>query len=46
VLLTHSCTAALEMSAILAGVALGDEVNVPFASMSNPFAPIHSGGAD
>jgi dTDP-4-amino-4,6-dideoxygalactose transaminase len=40
VLLTHSCTAALEMSAILAGVGPGDEVIVPswtFVSTANAF---------
>lgn len=39
-LLTHSCTAALEMSAILAGVAPGDEVIMPsftFVSTANAF---------
>ncbi len=38
VLLTHSCTAALEMSAILAGIAPGDEVIMPsytFTSTAN-----------
>jgi dTDP-4-amino-4,6-dideoxygalactose transaminase len=41
VLLTHSCTAALEMSAILANVGPGDEVIVPsytFVSTANAFA--------
>jgi len=40
-LLTHSCTAALEMSAILADIQLGDEVIMPsytFASTANAFA--------
>ena len=40
-LLTHSCTAALEMSAILAGIEPGDEVIVPsfsFVSCANAFA--------
>ena len=40
VLLTHSCTAALEMSAILAGVGPGDEVILPswtFVSTANAF---------
>jgi len=40
VLLTHSCTAALEMSAILAGVGPGDEVIMPsftFVSTANAF---------
>ena len=39
-LLTHSCTAALEMSAILAGIEDGDEVIMPsytFASTANAF---------
>jgi dTDP-4-amino-4,6-dideoxygalactose transaminase len=39
-LLTHSCTAALEMSAILAGIAPGDEVIMPsytFVSTANAF---------
>ena len=39
-LLTHSCTAALEMSAILAGVEPGDEVIMPsytFVSTANAF---------
>lgn len=39
-LLTHSCTAALEMAAILAGVGPGDEVILPsftFASTANAF---------
>lgn len=39
-LLTHSCTAALEMSAILAGVEAGDEVIMPsftFVSTANAF---------
>ena len=38
--LTHSCTAALEMSAILAGIAPGDEVIMPsytFVSTANAF---------
>src|SRR6185436_10510951 len=38
VLLTHSCTAALEMSAILAGIGPGDEVIMPsytFTSTAN-----------
>jgi dTDP-4-amino-4,6-dideoxygalactose transaminase len=41
VLLTHSCTAALEMSAILANVGPGDEVIMPsytFVSTANAFA--------
>lgn len=40
VLLTHSCTAALEMSAILAGIEPGDEVIMPsytFTSTANAF---------
>jgi dTDP-4-amino-4,6-dideoxygalactose transaminase len=40
-LLTHSCTAALEMAAILAGIAPGDEVIMPsftFVSTANAFA--------
>jgi dTDP-4-amino-4,6-dideoxygalactose transaminase len=40
VLLTHSCTAALEMSAILCGVGPGDEVIMPsftFVSTANAF---------
>src|SRR5881227_4222995 len=40
VLLTHSCTAALDMSAILAGVGPGDEVIMPsftFVSTANAF---------
>src|SRR6185436_19761394 len=40
VLLTHSCTAALEMTAILAGVGPGDEVILPsytFVSTANAF---------
>lgn len=39
-LLTHSCTAALEMSALLAGIEPGDEVIVPsftFVSTANAF---------
>jgi dTDP-4-amino-4,6-dideoxygalactose transaminase len=39
-LLTHSCTAALEMAAILSGVGLGDEVIMPsytFVSTANAF---------
>lgn len=39
-LLTHSCTAALEMSAILAGIQPGDEVIMPsftFVSTANAF---------
>jgi len=39
-LLTHSCTAALEMAAILAGVEVGDEVIMPsytFVSTANAF---------
>ncbi len=39
-LLTHSCTAALEMAAILAGIAPGDEVILPsytFVSTANAF---------
>ena len=39
-LLTHSCTAALEMAAILAGVRSGDEVIMPsytFVSTANAF---------
>jgi dTDP-4-amino-4,6-dideoxygalactose transaminase len=39
-LLTHSCTAALEMAAILSGVAPGDEVIMPsftFVSTANAF---------
>ncbi|MFC1698984.1 dTDP-4-amino-4,6-dideoxygalactose transaminase [Candidatus Omnitrophota bacterium] len=40
VLLTHSCTAALEMAAILAGIEPGDEVILPsftFVSTANAF---------
>ena len=40
-LLTHSCTAALELSAILAGIEPGDEVIMPsftFVSTANAFA--------
>ncbi len=40
-LLTHSCTAALEMAAILADIQPGDEVIMPsytFVSTSNAFA--------
>ncbi len=40
-LLTHSCTAALEMSALLAGIGRGDEVIMPsftFVSTANAFA--------
>ena len=40
ILLTHSCTAALEMSAILCGVGHGDEVILPsftFVSTANAF---------
>jgi len=40
-LLTHSCTAALEMAAILAGIEVGDEVIMPsftFVSTANAFA--------
>jgi dTDP-4-amino-4,6-dideoxygalactose transaminase len=40
-LLTHSCTAALEMAAILAGIGPGDEVIMPsftFVSTANAFA--------
>src|SRR5262245_3824550 len=39
-LLTHSCTAALEMAAILAGLEAGDEVILPsytFVSTANAF---------
>jgi dTDP-4-amino-4,6-dideoxygalactose transaminase len=39
-LLTHSCTAALEMAALLAGIAPGDEVVMPsftFVSTANAF---------
>ena len=39
-LLTHSCTAALEMAAILAGIAPGDEIIMPsftFVSTANAF---------
>lgn len=39
-MLTHSCTAALEMAAILSGVGLGDEVIMPsftFVSTANAF---------
>ena len=39
-LLTHSCTAALEMAAILAGIQPGDEVIMPsytFVSTANAF---------
>lgn len=41
VVLTHSCTGALEMSALLAGVGPGDEVILPsftFVSTANAFA--------
>jgi dTDP-4-amino-4,6-dideoxygalactose transaminase len=41
VLMTHSCTGALEMSALLAGVGPGDEVIMPsftFSSTANAFA--------
>lgn len=41
VLLTHSCTGALEMAALLAGVGPGDEVIMPsftFTSTANAFA--------
>lgn len=41
VLLTHSCTAALEMSAVLCGIEPGDEVIMPsytFVSTANAFA--------
>lgn len=41
VLLTHSCTAALEMSALLLGIRPGDEVIIPsytFVSTANAFA--------
>ncbi len=41
VLLTHSCTAALEMAALLAGIEPGDEVIMPsftFVSTANAFA--------
>lgn len=40
-LLTHSCTAALEMAAILAGIRPGDEIIMPsytFVSTANAFA--------
>jgi dTDP-4-amino-4,6-dideoxygalactose transaminase len=40
-LLTHSCTGALEMAALLAGIAPGDEVIMPsftFVSTANAFA--------
>ena len=40
-LLTHSCTAALEMAAILSGIRAGDEVIMPsytFVSTANAFA--------
>ena len=39
--MTHSCTAALEMSAMLAGIGPGDEVIMPsftFSSTANAFA--------
>jgi dTDP-4-amino-4,6-dideoxygalactose transaminase len=39
-LLTHSCTAALEMAAILAGIGPGDEIIMPsftFVSTANAF---------
>lgn len=39
-LLTHSCTAALEMAAILAGISAGDEIIMPsftFVSTANAF---------
>lgn len=41
VLLTHSCTAALEMAAILADIRIGDEIIMPsftFVSTANAFA--------
>ena len=51
VLLTHSCTAALEMAAILADIKVGDEVIMPsytFVSTANPvfhYIPLHSSPA-
>src|ERR1700689_2413046 len=45
VLLPHSCTAALEMAAILAGIGPGDEViRPPFASISTADAVVLRGG--
>jgi dTDP-4-amino-4,6-dideoxygalactose transaminase len=45
VLLTHSCTAALEMAAILVGVAPGDEVIMPsFTFVSTANAVVLRGG--
>ena len=44
-LLTHSCTAALEMAAILAGITQGDEIVMPsytFVSTANAFV-MHGG---
>ena len=41
-LLTHSCTAALEMAAVLCGVKPGDEIIMPsftFPSTANAFVP-------
>lgn len=44
-LLTHSCTAALEMSVILAGIGLGDEVIMPsYAFVSTANAVVLRGG--
>jgi dTDP-4-amino-4,6-dideoxygalactose transaminase len=46
VLLTHSCTAALEMSALLSGVGPGDEVIVPsFAFTSTASAFLRTGAS-
>ncbi|TQR54224.1 aminotransferase class I/II-fold pyridoxal phosphate-dependent enzyme, partial [Campylobacter troglodytis] len=47
VLLTHSCTAALEMAAILADIKPGDEVIMPsytFVSTANAFVLRGGGG--
>ena len=44
-LLTHSCTAALDMAAILAGIAPGDEVVMPsYTFVSTPNAFVLRGG--
>ena len=53
-LLTHSCTAALEMAALLGGIGPGDEVVMPsftFVSTANAFVlrggvPVFVGGAN
>jgi dTDP-4-amino-4,6-dideoxygalactose transaminase len=45
VFLTHSCTAALEMAALLAGIGLGDEVIMPcFTFVSTANAVVLRGG--